>query len=666
MKNYIRTCNYMMGMIAAIALLASGCNKFLDRPPLSNVTPQNFLNTEADLGTYTIAAYNFPTHDGWGVGTFGYDNHTDNQATSDYSARWVPGEWRVLQTGGNWNFGAIRNINYFLETVLPKWKSDAITGSKERIAHYIGEAYFLRAYQYFSKIQSFGDFPIVKSSLPDDKLVLTEASKRRPRNEVARFVISDLDSAITLLQTTPPNGKNRISKYAALLFKSRVGLHEGSWLMYHKGTALVPGGPGWPGAGKVENFSINIDAEIDYFLTQAMDAAEKVADAVPLVINTKDNGYNSSANPYFTMFGDLNLEKYSEVLLWRAYDYTKGINHNVNHYINQNGGNTGYTRGFVDNFLMSNGLPIYASGSGYQGDDSIQSVKMNRDSRLVLFMKAPGELRYTDSRDANGNAIVEGIPEIDGIQEVRYVTGYAIKKGLSYLGAQSVGSQGSIGSIVFRAAEAYLNYIEAAYLKTGSVNAKSDQYWRTIRNRAGVDPDYTKTVAATNMLEEAKNDFAVYSKGVMLSDKILYNIRRERRSELMAEGMRYTDLKRWRSLDQLKTNPYIIEGFKLWGGVMDKWYTKTDGSSRLIEPNTPGKTPNVSLRTESQYLRPYRLNLAGTNLILNGYKWAEAHYLEPIAIQHLLITATNSSDLTTSTIYQNPYWPVEANKGAIQ
>src|SRR5690606_40200267 len=70
----------------------------------------------------------------------------------------------------------------------------------------------------------------------------------------------------------------------------------------------------------------------------------RVADAVPLVANTKEDGYDSSNNPYAAMFASASMNNYSEVILWRQYDPTKGINHNVNHYINQNGGNTGYTR----------------------------------------------------------------------------------------------------------------------------------------------------------------------------------------------------------------------------------------------------------------------------------------------------------------------------------
>jgi hypothetical protein len=660
MKNSFQN-RLLAALFTVFVFSLTGCNEYLDRAPLSSVTPDDYLWSESDLASYAINRYSFPTHDGWGVGTHAIDNNTDNQASSSYSNIWVPGEYRVPQSGGNWEFAAIRQNNYFINTVVPRWKSGKITGIPANINHYIGEVYFMRAYEYFKKVQAFGDFPIIKTTLEDKMDVLTEASKRRPRNEVARFIISDLDSAITLLNNAPVGGKNRITKNAALLFKSRVALHEASWLTYHKGTAFVPGGTGWPGAGKVDNFSINIDDEINYFLTQAMDASSQVADAVALVNNTKDNGYNSSANPYHKMFADVDLSNYSEVLLWRKYDPTVGINHNVNHYMNQNGGNTGFTRGLVDNFLMKNGLPIYASGSGYKGDDDLTQVKTDRDNRLQIFMKIPGELRLTDTKDP----VLEGYPDIIGLQETRYVTGYALKKGMAYLSDQAVGSMGSTGSIVFRAAEAYLNYIEASYLKNKSLDAKADQYWRAIRTRAGVDPDYMITINNTDMSKEAKNDWAAYSGGQLLADKTLYNIRRERRCELMAEGMRMFDLKRWRALDQMKTTPYIIEGFKLWGPMQD-WYKNTDGTSKLIEAGTPGKTANVSKKSESLYLLPYRVNIAPTNLVLNGYRWTPAHYLEPIAIQHFIITATNSSDLTTSVIYQNPGWSLTANSGAIE
>ena len=139
-------------LLCLSALTLTSCNKYLDRAPLSNVTPNDYLNTEVDLATFTLGRYNFPSHGGWGVGTFANDNHTDNQVNSSYATRWVPGEWRVSSSGGDWDFANIFNINYFIQNTVPKWKNNTISGNPSNIDHYIGEAYFLRAYEYFNKL----------------------------------------------------------------------------------------------------------------------------------------------------------------------------------------------------------------------------------------------------------------------------------------------------------------------------------------------------------------------------------------------------------------------------------------------------------------------------------------------------------------------------------
>lgn len=111
---------------------------------------------------------------------------------------------------------------------------------EKNIKQYIGEIYFLRAWEYFSKLQNLGDFPILTKVLSDKKEDLIEASKRRPRNEVARFILSDLDKAAELMTNSPVGGKNRLTRNAALLVKSRVALSEATWLKYHRGTGRVP------------------------------------------------------------------------------------------------------------------------------------------------------------------------------------------------------------------------------------------------------------------------------------------------------------------------------------------------------------------------------------------------------------------------------------------
>lgn len=627
----------------------TSCNDFLEMKPLDKVTPDDFFWTESDLASYAVKHYEFTTHDGYNIGIWKEDNNTDNQATSSFDNQWAPGELKVKESYNKreddpWNFDVIRELNYFLEIVLPRYEAGEITGVEENIRHYIGEIYFERAWKYFSKLKTYGDFPIVKNTLPDEKEALIEASKRQPRNEVAKFILSDLDQAISYLSNTPPGGKNRITRNAALLVKSRVALFEASWLTYHKGTSLVPGGPGWPG----KDFSGNLDADIAYFVSECKKAAAEIADLGLLAVN--QSGERKMGNPYYAQFCLEDMEGCPEIWLWKKYNNTDfNIYHFATSYL-PSGGNSGFTRQFVETFLMNNGLPIYASGSGYKGDTSVDNVREGRESRLDLFMMKPMEVMDTKVGLKWGGD--NGAPGILNLAENRAVTGYGLRKGLSdnyYKGGQT-----SIeGCPVFRAAEAYLNYIEASCIENNgtSIDSKAQGYWTAIRDRANL-PDYKITLDATDLGKES--DWGVYSAGQQVS-KLLYCIRRERRCELLEEGFRMTDLKRWRALDQVRN--YQVEGVNLWESELkDAYKDETSGKNLLIPQGQ--ENPNVSNYTESgKYLRPYQI-VKTNNIMFNGYNWCEAHYLTPIALTHFRISATNPDDLSTSVIYQNPGWPL--------
>ena len=255
--------------------------------------------------------------------------------------------------------------------------------------------------------------------------------------------------------------------------------------------------------------------------------------------------------------------------------------------------------------------------------------------------------------------MIEPVPEVTNADAGwGYSTGYTISKGLNYDQKHCGNFKSYTGSITLRGVEAYLNYMEASYEKLGYLDDTAKRYWTAIRERAKVSTDFTKTIAATNMSEEAKGDWGAYSAGRLI-DPTLYNIRRERRCELMGEALRYMDLRRWRAMDQLMTSPYHIEGFKLWGPMQD-WYKDDNGNSILVY-GLDNSSANVSSPEISKYLRPYEMS--SKSLVLNGYGWAMAHYLSPIAIQHFMITSDNN-EVEQSPIYQNPGWPMTANTGA--
>ena len=629
----------------SLAILPA-CDDFLDEEPQSEVSPEKYLLNESQLEAYVNKYY--ADYDNW-------------KSDSDDKGGMIPSFWGsengstykdVAQSGGKWNFTNINALNYYLQTVVPRLENGELTGTESNLKHLVGEGYFLRALEYFFRLQRLGDFPIVKTVLPDEQEALTEASKRSPRNEVARFILSDLDQAISLMNNNVK--KTRLSKNAALLLKSRVALFEATWEKYHAGTALVPNGTGWPGAGKDYNAgyqfpSGSIEKEIEFFLTEAMSAASQVADAVQLTENNQiiRDQASKGKNPYYDMFASHDPSGYSEVIMYRGYDLSLNNSHHFNHYL-YSGGNTGYTHQFEQVFLMENGLPVYAAGSGYAGDDYITDTKIDRDWRWRLFMKAPKEAKAVDNI-----ATVEYFPEAPRlyVSDAKNATstGYIQGKGYSLDYNDQLLGKDQTAFVVYRASEAYLNYIEASYLKNGNIDATADKYWKALRARAGVDTDYQKTINATDMSKEALNGWDAYSQGALV-DATLYNIRRERRCEFIGEGFRYMDLIRWRALDQL--NGYQLEGAKIFGPM------KSIFGDNLKYDQADEKNNNVSSPSLSDYLRPNQVT--STNQYYNGLYFYEAHYLDPIAVQHFMITSPDGSTVSQSPIYQNPGWPITA------
>ena len=655
---------YLSTLLLGASLGLTACNDYLDVEPQSDITPSAFFYTADDLAAYTINLYNstfdYIAPGSYGISIFGWDNDTDNQAGVNASAtRWVPGQWKV-GTNNYWtkdNWAEVRNVNYFFDQVLPKYEAGQISGGSA-VEHYIGEAYVIRAMVYFGFLQSIGDCPIVTTALNDIEEELIVASERQPRHKVARFIIEDLNKAINLLSENGPGGKNRVTKDVAYLLKSRVALYEATWEKHHAGTAFVPGGPGWPGK---DAQGYNAQSEIDYFLTEAMSAAKVVGDKLVdnLAENTgtkegMDANFNA-LNPYYVMFCDTDMDKYPEVLMWREYIEAQGLTHNIQMQLQRNGGGSGWTRGLVNSFVMRNGLPIYAAGSGYDAEwekEGVTATLQDRDARIQVFTKQDGDI---DMYSTSGDVVKHEMHWLlSGTNETRIVTGYAVKKGKHYNGyMQEAHHKGTTGSIVFRGTEALLNYMEACVEKTGAVDGTADKYWRALRKRALVNEDYMVTVNATDLNKEAEGDWGVYSKGQQVSS-LLYNVRRERRNEFIGEGMRMADLKRWRALDQVEN--YQVSGMRYWGSIYDGALT-LDGKDRCIV-DVAGGTGNMSPVEDGVYVLPNRIT-SKNNLVFDGYNWCEAHYLNPLAQNVFRQTASgDKTDLNTSNIYQNPGWPM--------
>ena len=659
---------FATGVVATSLLTFTACNDFLDLEPPSNVTPESYFQNDEQLGAYAIGRYNdvFTTPSGWGQGSIiNGDAGTDNMAATDpNTSRFTKDLWMVPHSG-DLGMGLIRTCNYFFQQVLPRYES-GFYASYPNARHYSGEMYFLRAWVYFSRLKTYGDYPIVSEVVTDNKEDLMAHGTRMPRNEVADFILSDLDKAIELLNDKGFQANNRINKQVAQLVKSRVALYEASYERYHHGSGRVPGDADWPGFRVHPDYSFDVDVHVNDLLTQAMDAAKQVADNIQLTENTMVLDQDPASpgtgwNPYFEMYASMDLSGVDEVLMWRDYGTIGSVTaqHGVPAYIASSGG-IGLLKGYVESFLMANGLPIYAAGSGYHGDESIDNVKADRDGRLQLFVF--GESNYLPFTTNNRETIYNFSPVLAPARtdQMGDVTGYRIRKGESFDWEQNSFGDGysETAQIVFRGTEALLNYMEAQYMRDGNLDASSQGYWRAIRTRAGVDTDYQKTINATNMSEEAKGDWGAYSGGNLLSDATLYNIRRERRCEFVGEGMRWDDLVRWCSMDQLVNNPYMPEGVNFWTSMYQTATVNEMHATVTYVEGPANPDANISSREESVYVRPYRKNSG--NDVFNGYTWMNAHYNSPLPIREIqLLSADESVD--NSVLYQTWGWPTESS-----
>ena len=675
--------------ILCLGMTVTSCSDFLDRPPLDQISPDSYYTTADQLGTFTINYYTsiFPNNSGWFAGVATFDDGTDNQASrGGNSGMYLQDQWKVPTSGGI-GMNAIRNVNKFINESEAKIAAGKVTGTPEQINQYMGEAYFIRAMLYYSKLQDYGDFPIVLKELNIDN-DLVEASKRQPRNLVARQILSDMDKAIDKLQVNVAS-KVRINKNAALAMKSRMALYEATFEKYHRGTGRVPGDANWPGKNKEwnKNFTINQDDEVNFFLDQAIDAAKKVCDAVPLktqnshVMNPSAIGQYNGWNAYYDMFASPDLSKYPEVLLWRQFNsnLTPSLAHLTSNKL-RGGVATGWTRGLVESFLMKNGLPIYASGSGYHGDTTIDMAKTDRDERLQLFMFGESDVLGIDQKsiDLANDKLPAGATPLTKIlfnaatlfatdQASRDVTGYRQRKFYNYDPAMQLGQTFSDvdGQIIIRVEEAMLNYIEASYLRTGSLDATATGYWTALRARAGITAPISTTIAATDMSKEAdvnrpSYDWAAFSAGHPV-DATLYSIRRERRSEFAGEGLRDDDLIRWAALDQVKN--YQIEGVNFWDQIyQNPSFVDKNGVSLIIADGDAKAT--MSAKTLSKYVRPYQIQKTN-NILYNGYTFYQAHYLSPFSYQEMQLCSPDRT-AENSNLYQNIYWPVEANGEALK
>lgn len=192
MKNNIK---YIIG--AACLLMVSGCNDFLDRAPLSEMSPATFFSSKGDMKTWTAGTYDeFQNaldleHLEWG------DIRSDNYHTTSYDdGKAYMNAIESTQSQFSWEnlYGTIDRCNVAIER-FPK-----ITGLVQNDwSDYVGQAYGMRALMYFYAIRVWGDVPLITK--PWDGDINSYAVERTAVADIKAQILSDIASSIEHLNS---------------------------------------------------------------------------------------------------------------------------------------------------------------------------------------------------------------------------------------------------------------------------------------------------------------------------------------------------------------------------------------------------------------------------------------------------------------------------------
>lgn len=210
--------------LGALALLAS-CN-FLDKPPLTTLTPNNFFASATDAEASLTATYDALQ----GTGAYGQDLNVMGEMPSDNCTStngdvnaldkiiWVSTTSQVNNVYQQAYIG-VNRANIVLKYV-PTVSMDTV-----RRRQITGEARFIRALCYFNLVRAYGGVPLrltpVENSTPADVNLARATS-----DQVYAQVVADLTAAAAQMPLSNPNRATQNSANALL---ARVQLTQRNW-----------------------------------------------------------------------------------------------------------------------------------------------------------------------------------------------------------------------------------------------------------------------------------------------------------------------------------------------------------------------------------------------------------------------------------------------------
>lgn len=497
--------NKILLLIASLCLFGGpACD--LTEYPHAKPGKDILFGSETGLKNYTYSFYNeLPGKDNAHKINETMDNAAKNEISTYESGAYT------TNTSTSWGWSSIRNVNYFL-------KNNVNPAVPEKVRNnYNGIARFFRAYLYYEKLAKFGPVPWIDKPLEPDSEELYKSQDSR--DFIISKIIEDLDYAyenITVTAQTP--NSNTINKWTPLLLKSRVCLFEASFRKYHRN-----------GSEFGKEYLKNCKITSEELFKQVADAALEVMDKGPYKLyTTTDLTADDGRGAYRDLFISDNAIT-DEVMLALSLDPILSLG-KANWYYNSStyGPHLCMTRSFAKTYLNLDGS-AYNEKKGDGSYKTFAEETTGRDYRLCQTIRGRN---YTCKN--LGGKLVKTSANMTG----HSLTGYQFTKYVMDDEFFDNGSSNYNDLPLARFAEVLLNYAEAK----AELGTLTDEDWKrtigALRRRAGItgeNLDKKPTVADPYMKTIYKD----------IDDPVILEIRREREIELILEGFRLKDLKRW-------------------------------------------------------------------------------------------------------------------------
>jgi hypothetical protein len=570
----------VFSLIVGLTIFNSSCTKnLLDQIPTTDLGASQFWQTEADATIALMGAYSAVRP------LFDRDYYFDGQGeyvrtrgTSTTSGNLRLGD---AYNGGNYNptgygssfdkyyrylYGGVNRTNYVIENVR-KMLPTASAASKPTLEAVIGEARFLRGMVYFRLISMWGDVPYMGHIIYSNDEVANLA--RTSIAQVKDSIMADFTYAFEKLPVKPTQAE-RAAKPAALAFRGKLQLYWACWNKF-----------GWP---ELDTFTPNAAAATAAYTAAAADFKAVIDNYGLKLFRNGDPGEwgtmgNADVLPnYFYLFlpvanGD------GEMIMAFTHGGTgtgqgeelmrdvAGRTHEGSQcwvfpfYEIADRYQSTVTGDFAEKLIPMNPstagartkLNSAVNPASYADRDYRMKSSIMWDYEMSIGLTSLKSTGYTPFIYKTWNSPVT----INGVKYTSYNTdasvyGYVFRKFLRNYGGLGR-SEGDYSYPVMRLADVFLMYAEA----TNELN--------------GPQAD---AIALLNQIRRRGNLPALKPEKTASKEEFFKAIEQERIVELLGEGQRSFDIRRWRAIERVWNPPYGLGVWKIdtHGANRDRYY----------------------------------------------------------------------------------------------